>query len=196
MRTRVRHWRGGHNPLRRRSDVIEAWTVLAVVVLLLVGAPLTGALTTWWAHGQARAMAQAQRADRHLVRAEVTGRAAASDSPSLVYTGEQRSYRASVRWTEPGEAPHTATARVPADTRKGETIEVWLDSRGRWVPPPVDDTAVWQHAVSFGASSAGGVVAVVLGAHWVVRRAAMRHRLAEWEEAWALTEPRWTRRRA
>lgn len=195
MRTRVRHWRGGPNPLRRRSDVVEAWTVLAVAVLLLVGAPLLGALTTWWAHDQARAVERAQQADRHLVRAVVTGPVTSPDAPSSEYSGEQRSYRATVRWSEPGGPPHTATARVPADTRRGEHVDVWLDSAGRWVPPPVDDSAVWQHAVSFGACSAGGFVAVVLGAHWAVRRTALRHRLAEWEDAWARTEPQWTHRR-
>ena len=196
MRTRVRDWRRRPNPLRRRSDVVEAWTVLAVAVLLLVGTPLAGVLTAWWAHGQARAMAAEQRADRHLVQAEVVGRAPSSGSLSSVYSGTQHSYRATVRWTEPGAAPHTATARVPSDTREGEKVGVWLDSRGRNVPSPVDDAAVWQHTVSFGVCSAGGTVAVVLCAHWAARQAAMRHRLAEWEEAWARTEPRWTRRRA
>ncbi|NUR39874.1 MAG: hypothetical protein HOV73_07315, partial [Streptomyces sp.] len=74
MRTRVRGWRWRHNPLRRRSDVVEAWTTLVVILLLLVVAPLAGALTARWAHGEAQAAAVAQRADRHSVRAEVVGR--------------------------------------------------------------------------------------------------------------------------
>ncbi|MDG9719666.1 hypothetical protein [Streptomyces sp. DH24] len=196
MRTRVRGWRRRPNPLRRRSDVVEAWTVLAVAVLLFVGAPLVGAFTAWWAHGEARALAAEQRDDRRLIRAEVVGRAAASGSLPSVQTGTQYSYRATVRWTEPGEALRTATARVPSSTRAGEKVDVWLDSRGRNVPPPVDGAAVWQHAITFGVCSAGGTAAVVLCAHWAVRQAAMRHRLAEWEEAWARTEPQWTHRRA
>lgn len=40
MRTRVHGWRWRRNPLRRHSDVVEAWTALIVAVLLLVGAPL------------------------------------------------------------------------------------------------------------------------------------------------------------
>src|SRR5207237_251923 len=42
MRTRVYGWRWRRNPLRRRSDVVEAWTVLVVAVLLSVVAPLVG----------------------------------------------------------------------------------------------------------------------------------------------------------
>jgi hypothetical protein len=196
MRTRVRGLHRQPNPLRRRSDVVEVWTALAVAVLLVLGAPVAGVLTAWWAHGQARAVAAEQRADRRQVRAQVVGRASSSDPLSWQQTGVQHSYRAVVRWAGPGGAPHTATVSVPLSAREGERTDVWVDSRGRSVPPPVDDAAVWQHAVSFGACSAGGTAAVVLGAYWAVRRAALRHRLAEWEEAWARTEPQWTRRRA
>ncbi|MGQ4333511.1 hypothetical protein [Streptomyces hayashii] len=44
MRSGVRGWRRRDNPLRRRSDVVEAWTALVVATLLLVVAPLAGAL--------------------------------------------------------------------------------------------------------------------------------------------------------
>lgn len=196
MRTRVRGRQRQPNPLRRRSDVVEAWTALAVTALLFVGAPLVGVLTAWWAHAQAQSVAAEQRADRERVRAEVVRRAPASESPSSAQTGVQHSYRAVVRWTDPGGLPHTATVSVPADTRAGEKTYLWLDSRGRSVTPPVDGAAVWQHSVSLGVCSAGGAAAVVLGAHWAVRRTAMRRRLAEWEEDWARTEPRWTHRRA
>ncbi|MGW3728091.1 Rv1733c family protein, partial [Streptomyces sp. NPDC000851] len=77
MGTRVRGWRWRRNPLRRRSDVVEAWTALAVAVLLLLGAPLAGAVAAWWAHDEARSTAVAQRAERRHVRAEVLGRSPA-----------------------------------------------------------------------------------------------------------------------
>lgn len=194
MRTRVRGWRWRHNPLRRRSDVVEAWTVLAVALLLLLGAPLAGAIAGWWAHGEAREVASEQRAERHRVRAEVAGRTPGS-LPS-VQAGNEHSYRVTVRWTEPGSGARTATARVPAGTHRGDTVDVWFDSRGRSVPPPSNGTAVWQHTLTIGVCAAGGAVGVVLLGHCVVRGAATRHRLVEWERDWALTEPQWTRRRA
>jgi len=55
---------------------------------------------------------------------------------------------------------------------------------------------VWQHTVTVGVWVAGGVAGLVLLASAVTRRVALRHRLAEWERDWALTEPEWTRRRA
>ncbi len=193
MRTRVRGWRWRRNPLRRRSDVVEAWTVLAVALLLFVGAPLAGAIAGWWAHDEARAVALVQRAERHRVRAEVVGRTPDS-LPSV--GGRERTYKVSVRWSEPGSGPRTATARVPAGTQRGDMVAVWFDSRGRSVAPPPDATAVWQHAVTIGACATGGAIALVLLAHSVVRGRAAHRRMAEWERDWALTEPQWTRRRA
>ncbi|MBV7697907.1 hypothetical protein [Streptomyces sp. TRM70350] len=194
MRTRVRGWRWRRNPLRRRSDVVEAWTVLAVAVLLFLGAPLAGALAGWWAHGEARQTAAAQREDRRHVRAEVVGRT--PDTLPTVHGGREYSYRATVRWTEPGEDPRTGTARVPAGTRPGETVDVWFDGRGRSVPPPASAATIWQHSLTMGICATAGTVGVVLVGHAAVRRVADRHRMAEWERAWARTEPEWTRRRA
>ena len=194
MRTRVRGWRWRHNRLRRRSDVVAAWTALAVAVLLLVGAPLAGAVAAWRTYDEARAIAAAQSADRHRVRAEVVGKI--PETLPTVQGGAQRTLRVAVRWTEPGEGPRTATARVPVGTRQGDTVDVWFDARGRAVAPPPDDTAVWQHTLTVGACATGGAVAVVLLVHSVVRRAALRRRLTEWERDWARTGPEWTRRRA
>ncbi|MGA5895919.1 hypothetical protein [Streptomyces venetus] len=194
MRTRVRGWRWRRSPLRRRSDVVEAWTVLVVAVLILVGAPLAGAAAAWWAHGEARSVSMEQRAERHRVRAEVVGRK--GDALPSVQAGGQQAFRATVRWTEPGEGTRTATARVPAGTRPGEVVHVWFDSQGRNVTPPVDGTGVWQHTLTIGTCATGGAVLAVLLIQSVVRRVALRRRLAEWERAWARTEPQWTHRRA
>ncbi|AKN75616.1 MULTISPECIES: Rv1733c family protein [Streptomyces] len=194
MRTRVRGWRWRRNPLRRRSDVVEAWTVLVVAVLLFVVAPLVGVAAGLHAHDEARALAAKQRAERHQVRAVVIGDA--PERASEVQSDRRHPYRAQVRWSEPGKGVRTAWARVPAGTRAGEPVSVWFDSRGRNVAPPPDDVAVWQHAVTMGLCAAGGTAAVVFLGHAVERRIALRHRLAEWEREWNRTGPRWTQPRA
>ncbi|MFH8974716.1 hypothetical protein [Streptomyces sp. NPDC017890] len=194
MRTRVRGRRLRRNPLRRRSDVVEAWTAPAVAVLLFVGAPLLGAAAAWWGHGQAQAVAAEQRAERHRVRAAVTGRT--PDTLPSVQAGGQHSYRATVRWSTPDGGERSITARVPAGTRHGDTVDVWLDTRGRSVPPPADDSAVRQRSVAVGACTTIGAALTVLLAHCGVRKVALRRRMAEWDRDWALTEPQWTHRRA
>lgn len=111
-------------------------------------------------------------------------------------SGTRQVFRAPVRWTEPGARSRSAVARVPANARPGDVVHVWFDSRGHDVPPPVDDASVLRYSIGMGTAAAGGTAAVVLLAHRAVRRAAMRRRPAEWDRAWARTEPRWTRRGA
>ncbi|MBC2904204.1 hypothetical protein [Streptomyces cupreus] len=193
MRTRVPGWRRRHNPLRRRSDVVEAWTVLVVAVLLCLAAPSAGVAAGWWAHDDARATATAQRADRHRIRAEVTGWA--PDSLPTVQ-GAERNQRVTVRWTDPDGVSRTGTAVVPADTHRGKRVDMWLDSAGRSVPPPPSEATIWQHTVAIGACATAGAAGLVLLGHALVRHVATRHRLAEWEREWARTEPRWSRRQA
>ncbi|MEW2625881.1 hypothetical protein [Streptomyces sp. NPDC048106] len=190
MRTRMRGWRWRRNPLRRRSDVVEAWTVLVVAVLLSVVAPLVGVAAGLHAQDRAAAVAAAQRAARHQVRATVSG------DPPVVRVERGRLPRAEVRWTEPGKGTRTTWARVPAGTRAGETVSVWVDSRGHAVAAPAAGRAVVRHAVAVGACAAACAAGVVFLGHTVARRIALRHRLAEWERAWARTGPRWTQPRA
>ncbi|MHB9864254.1 Rv1733c family protein [Streptomyces sp. YIM S03343] len=194
MRTRVRGWRWRRNPLRRRSDVIEAWTALAVAVLLFVGAPLAGALAGMWAHRTAQALVDAQRADRHRVNAQVIGRPPVQHVSAR--SGTVPDFRVTVRWTEPGQGTRTAVADVPGDSKQGDIVPVWFDSQGRSVAPPQNATSVWQHTVGVGTVAAVGAATAVLIVHGTVRHVALRHRMAEWERDWARTGPDWTRRRA
>ncbi|MFD8676662.1 DUF3592 domain-containing protein [Streptomyces seoulensis] len=193
MRTRSHRPRRRGNALRRRSDVVEAWVVAVVAVLLCVAAPLAGTAAGLFTYDRARTHAEEQRAERQSVRAVVAGRPA---SRPTVHGDRGHGYRAEVRWTEPGRQTRTAVADVPAGTRAGDTITVWFDSRGRTVAPPPNDVAVWQHTVAVGLGAAGGTAAIVLLGRAVERRVALRHLLAEWERDWARTGPAWTRRRA
>jgi hypothetical protein len=194
MRTRVRGWRWRRNPLRRRSDVIEAWTSLIVAVLLFVGAPLAGTAAGWSAYDNAHGTQVAQRAERHQVPAVLV-----DDAPAAMPSaqgGKEPLYQVRVSWTEPGKGTHTTLAKVPAGSQRGDHAEVWLDARGHGVAPPPTDAAVWQHTLTAGVWATGGVVGVVFLARAVIGRVAERHRMAEWEAEWARTGPEWRRRTA
>ncbi|CAM5253194.1 hypothetical protein STENM223S_10140 [Streptomyces tendae] len=194
MRTRVHGRRRPRNPLRRRSDVVEAWTTVLFTLLLFVGAPLLGAATAWWGYGQAQAVVAEQRAERRHVRAEVVERV--SETLPTGELGGQHSYRATVHWKAPDGTRESTTARVPSGARDGDTVDVWLDSRGRSVPPPSDGAEIWQHSATVGSFTALGTGLTVFLAHRAVRGVALRRRMAEWDRDWALTEPQWSHRRA
>ncbi|WP_328840946.1 hypothetical protein [Streptomyces europaeiscabiei] len=192
MRGQVFGWRWRPNPLRRRSDVVEAWTVLFVALLLVLGAPAAGFAVGRWAHGDARAHAVAERAALDRVSAVIVE--PAPDSVPSAHDDKQPTFWVRARWTEPDGGSRTGEARVPAGTERGDRADVWLDEAGRSVQPPPTDTAVWQHAMAMGTCATGGVVGIVLLGHVLVRRVAIRHRLAEWEQEWARTGPDWGHR--
>ncbi|WP_328498206.1 hypothetical protein OHS59_39965 [Streptomyces sp. NBC_00414] len=193
LRTQVIGRHGRHNPLRRRSDVVEVWTAMVVTAVLWAGAPLAGLAAGWWAYDGARSTAAEQRAERHRVLATVV-ESAPSSAPRA--EGDRRPVqRVTVRWAEPGERTRTGETRVPAGAGVGDHTYVWLDWRDRIVPAPTSGTVVWQHTLAVGACGAGLAAAGVLALHALVRRVAARRRLAEWEQEWARTGPEWARHR-
>ncbi|MDX3452326.1 hypothetical protein PV396_10285 [Streptomyces sp. ME02-8801-2C] len=192
--TRVSGLRRRRNPLRRRSDVVEAWTRLVLAVTLFVGAPLVGLLTARWAYDEGRATVTAQRAERHRVHAVAVAAAGTGAAPPAL-AGRQYLYRVRVLWTEPGAGTRAATAHVPAGTRRGDTVDLWLDRRGRIVAPPPGAAAVRQHTVAVGICATGVTAGLVLVTRTALRRTVVQRRLGEWERAWARTEPEWTGRR-
>lgn len=181
---------GVHNPLERPSDRLERRLRLLLTVLLAVMLPAAAWLAGSTTHRHYGQLRQAQLAERHPVTAQLLSDAQAGlDRP-----GGDIGARAPVRWSGPGGA-RVAVAPVASGERKGATVTVWLDSRGRVTSPPV--TRDVNTTVSVGAGLAAATAAALcLGGAWRgVRRSLDRRRLAGWDREWELVEPRWTRHR-
>ncbi|MFE6891308.1 hypothetical protein [Streptomyces sp. NPDC057694] len=177
-------WRLRKNPLRRRSDVVEAWTVLCVTASVCVGAPVTALTVGAPAVAGARAESRAQHRERHPVHARVL-----RDAPQAVTWADSAGtvgtvHRVPVRWKTADGTFRTDTARVPAGTVEGAPTLIWLDRRDRLADAPLDDSDIWLRGVSAGAAAGGGVAGVALLAGWSVRSHLDRGRLAEWDRAW------------
>lgn len=191
MRTRKRWWRWRRNPLRRRCDVFEAWTALVLGAAFLFGVPAAAFAAGEAAYGAAHSTAVAQRASSRPVDAVVV-----RGTPLPPADGGSRGKeRATVRWTDSDGATHTGIAKVSSATSAGQHTRIWLDTRGLVVDEPLDDSEVWLSALSWAVIATLGAVGTLLTLRYVVRRCAERHRLAEWELAWARTEPEWRRPR-
>ncbi|MFE2580566.1 hypothetical protein [Streptomyces sp. NPDC059378] len=99
MYAKRRLWRWRDNPLRRRDDIIEAWTVLAVWSVFAVGGTAAGLVT---AHAADEVFAR-QRAQSQPVPAVLL-----NDVPLAVTSidGASDHRTATVRWTAPdGSTP-------------------------------------------------------------------------------------------
>ncbi|WP_413759856.1 hypothetical protein [Streptomyces sp. MMBL 11-3] len=184
MRTRARFWRWRRNPLRRRSDVAEAWVVLTTGLLLAVGAPAVGAVVGL----DMQAAAARQGQDWHPTAAVVV-----EDAP---YGGYLDRVRTEVRWTASDGASRTERALVRSGSEAGARATVWLDDAGALHDPPLTDGQAAVEGVVFGTSATVVTRAVVLAGGWGARVRLDRRRQREWEREWASVGPRWGRRPA
>ncbi|MEU3948812.1 hypothetical protein [Streptomyces sp. NPDC029526] len=186
---RVWFWRWRRNPLRRRSDVVEAWLLLATLVCGLVLA-CAGALA---AAGAVDASLAERRAHSHAVGAVLTEDAARALPAPAPEEGDTRVWT-KVRWTAPDGTARTGMARADADAKAGTEVTVWTDREGRLVSEPPGGAEARFQTVMAGATvgvTAGGLALI---AGWVLRTRLLRRRTAEWESAWRLVEPAWRKR--
>ncbi|GAA3791420.1 hypothetical protein ACFS5L_06455 [Streptomyces phyllanthi] len=176
---RVRLWRWRRNPLKRRSDIAEAWFGVAAAVLLLLMVPAVG-------------MAVADVGERSaLDRAQGLHRTAArlvEDAPATLsrFSGPADGHvRATVRWTTSAGSPKTGEALVSAGSKAGSSTTVWLDDAGRLRPTPPTPAQAGSQGAVLGAAAGAGVCVVVVGCWWVVRVRLDVRRRAQWDRAWA-----------
>lgn len=182
-----RFWRLRSNPLRRRDDVVEAWVVLAVWTLAVVGGTTAGLVA---AHAT-EATFDRQRAERHSVHAVLL---ADVPKPTAGRLSSGDKDVAEVRWTAPDGSSRTDSTLVDAGLKSGTRVVVWQDGRGTLVTePPSATEATVEGAVMggfAGLSLVGGVYAV--GA--LARRRLDQRRMAGWDREWDLVGPQWGHR--
>ena len=189
MGNAVRFWRWRRNPLRRGTDVAEAWTGVATAVLIAVGGPAAGAATAVAVEHDALHQSQGL----HQVTAVVTENAADAEND---YTGSPGKVHATARWITPDGSERTGSARVDPNSRAGSTTSVWLDNNGELREPPLTPVQAQVQGQVFGVFAAIGVCGIVLAGRWAVRVRIDRHRAQAWDQEWAEVEPAWAHRRA
>jgi hypothetical protein len=190
MGGRAVFWRWRRNPLRRRCDVLEAWTGAAAAVLIAAGAPAAGAATAIAVEDSELRQSQGT----HQATAVLTENAGkAVENP---YTGSIGKVLTTVRWTAPDGSARTGEARVEPGSRAGSTTRVWLDGNGDLQQNRLTPEQAEAQGVVFGTVAAAGACALVLGGRWAVRVRIDRHRAAAWDREWEETGPSWGHRRA
>jgi hypothetical protein len=180
----------GHNPLRRRTDRIEAVIILITIVLLVVAVPLAALAAGRHADHVELRHAQALLAKEHQVTAVLLQQAPATGVPDP-YSSVQMS-RVQARWQPPGQPPRTGQVAAPAGTPVGRTVPVWIDASGAVTAPPPDHRSIVGDV--FVASVATGLITgvLVLSACGLARRILDRRRLRAWDAEWQAAGPRWS----
>jgi hypothetical protein len=182
-------WRWRRSPLRRRSDSVEAWVVLATWILALLGGLFAG-------RAAAAAMDDSlasRRAEVHPVSAVLTEEAT-EDSPAATYGTDSDRVWAKVRWTTADGSAHAGRARVEPPAAAGTRATVWTDRTGAPVPQPPTATEARLQADLAGVLVLLCTAALASACGWVIRRRLDRRRMAEWAAEWERVGPQWRKR--
>ncbi len=187
---RLARWLGfDGNPLRRRSDRIEARFRLALSVAFVPLAVLAAGSFGHWVGAVGRQELSAQ-AFRQQVSAVLLKAVPDSD----VVLGASVPLDAPARWYADGRR-YIGTVPALPGTPRGARLTIWVNSAGRMATAPLTTSNV----VTRVACAAALAVLAVFLALWLalslVRGVLNHFRLASWEAGWSTMGPLWTGRR-
>lgn len=189
-------WRWRRNPLRRATDLAEAWVALTALLLILVVAPVAGVVVGGLAQDSLQESVRDQRGTRHVVTATVARKLDRSplDADPETSTGREMRTRVLADWTSPdGTAQHGPVLANLKDPHRGDHFTIWTDAQGHIVARPLDSATATTHAVlaGFGAALLG--IGLVESARRLIVWRMVRRRYARWDQAWERVGPDWGR---
>jgi hypothetical protein len=178
-----------HNPLRRRSDLIDGWLTPAAIAAFLLLGPLAATAAGLWAHADNVAI---QRADSswHEVSAVLL-----KPVPGPLFSDNGANswlVWSPARWIADGHA-RTGDVPAPAGASSGTTVKVWVNGAGRAQPPPLAAAGARNRILIAAVFALTGLTALLTVAALVTRWVLDRKRLASWEAGWMSVEPQWSR---
>ncbi|MFE9483741.1 hypothetical protein ACFYNM_34760 [Streptomyces spororaveus] len=178
------------NPLKRGADRTRA-RLRATFMLACLLAVICGAVVGERAWTDTRRTAAETARHRHSVTAvtvgETTYRAGSGPSTRPVPV-------APATWRDTSHRVHTETVPVPAATRNGETVRLWVDDQGNATTAPPGTAHIALNAISLGAGASAGI-ALAAGSMVYARLRIVDARSGQaWESEWESVEPRWSGR--
>ncbi|WP_128378124.1 hypothetical protein [Streptomyces cavernae] len=189
-------WRWRHNPLRRTTDLVEAWVALAAAVLILVAAPLIGALCGSLAQDALQRSVREQHRVRHEATATVVKqhtRVGLDPDPESSSVRDAQS-RVTANWTGPDGIRRHGTVLAPLkDPRPGDRFTIWTDDQGGIVSRPLDSATATTHAVLAGFGVMLASAGLVEASRRLIVWRLIRRRYARWDRAWEQAGPDWGR---
>lgn len=184
-------WRWRRNPLRRRTDVLQAWLGLGLLLAVLVVAPVVTVLVADAAHRHYEDTARRQSLTRYETTATLTRDAPRHPEPGSDEEKKTR-YPAEVRFITREGRTRTTRTEVPPGLTAGNEVRVWVTTDGEATDPPLTREQIRSRSMGWALLAAVGVALTGAAAHALTALALRRRNLADWATAWAETAPRWT----
>jgi hypothetical protein len=187
-----RHARGllpDRNPLRRRTDRVEAYLLAGLFVAAAAGAPLAAQAASRAAYSSALRTQQEQLATRQQVKAKLTE---AAGSAMNGYTLNEY-VPTMATWKSATGKPGSGHVLAQTGSAEGSPVTVWVAPNGDLASPPLTVAQVAGQGDAGALGAVAGVIVAFLTGTGVVRYVMYRRRMAAWEADWLLTAPMWNR---
>jgi len=178
------------NPLRRRTDKIATLLAALLLLVFLAGAPLLAIAAYGWAGQVGAAEQRAERSWREVPAVLLKS----VPAPNSFGTGLFGYSWVPARWVAPNGQARSGRIPVEVGMAAGRTVPIWVDAAGRPTDAPLTDRAVQARAATVAAVATLALVVVLAVLAWAGRKLLDRRRLTDWELAWAIVGPKWTRR--
>lgn len=163
----------GRNPLVRASDRIEALMLILGITLVLLTAPIAGAVGTTVYSSRAEVYQQQVRT-RHTVAATVLADSISTVRPYTV------SFDIRARWQDHG-VQHETVLAWDRPAKAGDRLSIWVNDRGDYVGPPTRPKRAVSDAIIAGAVLWLSVITVVAAVMGLARFRLDRRRHAQWD---------------
>ncbi|MFJ3667311.1 hypothetical protein ACIPSE_12725 [Streptomyces sp. NPDC090106] len=184
-------WRWRRNPLRRRSDLVQGWIALGLILGVLITTPAVMFLVGDSAYRVFRHTARQEASTRHETLAVLVHDAPRHPEPGSS-EAKKTLYPVTVRFTDPNGRNRTATTDVEPGLTAGNTVRVWVSDQGKITDQPLSAEQVRSRTMGCALLAAMAVPLVGLGLYGCAGRRMERRNLAEWEASWARVAPGWT----
>nr|WP_203645915.1 hypothetical protein [Streptomyces sp. SID14478] len=189
-------WRWRHNPLRRGTDLAEAWVALVALFLVVVAGPVVGVVAGSLSRDALYRSVQEQNDRRHEITATVVKKVAQPplDPDPETSTARDAHSRVLATWAAPDGSVHRdRVVAALTSPHAGDTFPLWTDDRGHVVGRPLDRATATTHAALAGFGAAVAVTGLVEGTRRLVVWRMVRRRYARLDRAWDIAGPDWGR---
>ncbi|GGX56306.1 Rv1733c family protein [Streptomyces fructofermentans] len=183
-------WRWRRNPLRRRSDLVQAWIALGLFLAVLAAVPAAMFLAGDAAYRHHLRTARHEAATRHSTTAVLVHDAPRHPEPGSEEARQTR-YPVDVRYSDAQDRTRTGRADVLPGLPAGSTVSVWTGADGRLTDPPMNGDQIRSRTMGTALAAALAVPLVAAAVYRYAGRCLERRNLARWHADWARTAPRW-----
>ena len=177
------------NPLRRHVDRLEAAMNAGLIVAFLITAPVLPTVAVHWTRAAGIRQQLAEMSWRQVPATVARGAPGQQDGPA----GPDGTVWRPARWTAPDGQPRSGWIPVSPQAAVGSSARVWVNHSGSLTGQPLQRAQLQRRIVMAGVLTAVMLGLVLCLAGGAGRFLFNRRRLADWDKAWRVVGPRWTR---